>query len=163
MEEHLLLYSTNTWLSYAIAERFYKSVHWVWCSPFFRQDSKLSITSMPPSAIPGEIYDRLYDDVASGDKHSAWIEKNRVGLLKGAFAKKKEGIITNRAEKEIISMIHVADIQSFRPLLYIIPFSKVARSVKEVPVEQRAHPMSIEYRIKKLPRFAFHALELRMT
>jgi len=117
---------------------------------------------MPPSAIPGEIYNRLFEDVSSGDKHSAWIEKNRVGLIKGAASKKSSGVITERMEKTIISIVQVAEIRDFKPLLFIIPFTgRVARLAKEVPVDQRAHPMSIEYRIEKLPRTMFDPVELR--
>lgn len=162
MEKPLLLYSTNTWLAYAIAERFYAGMHWVWCSTFFRQDAGISSASMPPSAIPGEIYNRLFEDVSNGDKHSAWIEKNRVGLIKGAASKRSKGVITGRTEKTIISIVQVAEIRDFKPLLYIIPFaSKIARLAKEVPVDQRAHPMSVEYRIESLPRSMFDAVELR--
>lgn len=161
MEKPLLLYSTNTWLAYAIAERFYGGVHWVWCSTFFSQDAGVSSASMPPSAVPGEIYARLFEDVSNGDKHSAWIEKNRVGLIKGASSKKSKGIINGKVEKTIISIVQVAEIRDFRPLLYIIPFTKVARLAKEVPVDQRAHPMSIEYRIESLPRNLFDPIELR--
>lgn len=29
----LVLYSTNTWLAYTVAERFYGGEHYVWCTP----------------------------------------------------------------------------------------------------------------------------------
>jgi hypothetical protein len=27
----LVLYSTNTWLAYAISERYYRGLHYAWC------------------------------------------------------------------------------------------------------------------------------------
>ena len=30
-----ILYSTNTWIAYMIAERFYRRHHYVWCTPYF--------------------------------------------------------------------------------------------------------------------------------
>jgi|GEM_PF-5439362 len=35
MGDPLLLYSTNTWLTYVIGERFYRDEHYVWCTPDF--------------------------------------------------------------------------------------------------------------------------------
>ncbi len=39
MSAPLILYSTNTWLAYKIAERFYGDMHYVWCAPFFDSES----------------------------------------------------------------------------------------------------------------------------
>src|SRR5262245_16335140 len=30
-----VLYSTNTWLAFAIAQKYYASRHYVWCTPHF--------------------------------------------------------------------------------------------------------------------------------
>jgi hypothetical protein len=116
---------------------------------------------MPPSAIPGEIYDRLYRDVQGGDRHSDWIDSNREALRRGARCKKSEGVITAKQKAEIISVVKDAPIASFKPLLYVIPFQRVKRLLREVPADRRAHPMSLEYIIEKLPRSSFDVLELR--
>jgi hypothetical protein len=47
-----------------------------------------------------------------------------------------------------------------RPLLYIIPFEQVKGIVTRVPVSERAHPMSVEYKVEALPRAAFDMVEL---
>jgi len=116
---------------------------------------------MPPSAIPGEIYDRLHDDVNQGDRHSSWIARNKVGLIKGTECKEREGVISATQKEEITSVVTDAEVRDFRPLLYVIPFGRVRRWTKEVPVNERAHPMSVEFIIESLPRQAFDVLELR--
>ena len=62
----ILLYSTNTWLAYLIAELFYNGEHFVWCTPHFDSSSvPLLNYSVPPSASPIEIYRGLRKDVLS--------------------------------------------------------------------------------------------------
>ena len=156
----LVLYSTNSWLAFAISERFYRRRHWVWCSPFFRS-SDTHAAGMPPSAIPGEIYDRLHDDVNRGDRHSSWIVRNRARLIKGAECKEREGVISATQREEITLVVTDAEVRDFRPLLYVMPFGRVRRWTKEVPMNERAHPMSVEFIIESLPRQAFDVLELR--
>jgi hypothetical protein len=116
---------------------------------------------MPPSAMPGEIYDMLFREVQSGDHHSAWIAKNKAGILKGADCKREDGIITPRQKGEIASIVAKAEVRDFRPLLYIIPFDRIKRLVKQVPPNECANPLSIEYIIENLPRSCFDAIDLR--
>lgn len=160
MPDPLILYSTNTWLAYVIAERYFRGVHWVWCSPFFRPDP-IYAGQMPPSAIPGEIYDRLWEDVRGGDRHSAWIAKNRMGLIKAAEVKEGERVITAQKKAEILSVVNSAELQEFKPRVYAIPFRAVRARAREVPPNERAHPLSVEYIVEKLPRKSFDVLELR--
>ncbi len=40
MGEKLILYSTNTWIAYKIAQKYYKDEHYIWCTPIF--DAKKS-------------------------------------------------------------------------------------------------------------------------
>ncbi len=161
MPHPLFLYSTNTWLAFVISERYYRQKHWVWCSPFFRPAEGVASAGMPPSAIPGEIYDRLFQDVAKGDRHSAWIDKNKAGLIKGANSKESEKVITSEKKAEIIFVVNSAQIADFKPLLYVMPFQRVKHLVREVPPKDRAHPVSVEYIIERLPRSSFDILELR--
>jgi hypothetical protein len=116
---------------------------------------------MPPSAIPGEIYDRLHEDVNRGDRHSSWIVRNRARLIKGAECKEREGVISATQREEITNVVTDAEVRDFRPLLYVMPFGRVRRWTKEVPMNERAHPMSVEFIIESLPRQAFDVLELR--
>jgi hypothetical protein len=45
-------------------------------------------------------------------------------------------------------------------VLYVIPFDRVRGRIAEVPVRERAHPMSIEFRVEHLSRNCFDMLEL---
>jgi len=160
LSRSLLLYSTNTWLAWAIAERYYRGIHWVWCSPFFRPERGLSPVAMPPTAIPGEIYDTLAKHVRAGDRHSPFINGNRVGILNGAKCKAEAGVITEKEHAEIVGAVDHAQIADFRPVLYVMPFRAVSRRVIAVPEAERAHSLSIEYRVEDLPRYLFDVIEL---
>jgi len=160
MPEPLVLYSANTWLAYTIAERFYGGKHYVWCAPFFDSESSPNYQKTnPPSSSPSKICRELFEAASSGDRHSAKVEENRSGILKGVKEKKKAGIITNREAKDIEKIVKRAETADFRPLVYVIPYHLVARMVEEVPVEKRAHPLSAEYVIERLPRKYFDVIE----
>jgi hypothetical protein len=162
MAQDLLLYSTNTFLAFKIAEQFYGNVHYVWCSPYFSFTSAPSFSfTNPPSSSPREIYERLYQDVTMGDKHSTKIMSNRTGIQNGATQKAAAGVITDKQKREIYSIANQADPQFFKPLLYIIPFSHVISLVQIVPVRRRANPLSKEYIIEELPRDCFDVVEYR--
>lgn len=80
-----VFYSTNTWLAYAISERYYQNIHYVWYSPCFDPRSRFSYNIMnPPSSSPCEIFKNLTEDVNRRDRHSAKIDANRIGIMNGA-------------------------------------------------------------------------------
>ena len=61
---------------------------------------------------------------------------------------------------DINSMIETAETIDFRPLLYVIPAgAEVLALMKEVPVRDRAHPLSSEYIIEVLPKRLFDIIE----
>lgn len=163
LEGPILLYSTNTWLAYQIAERFYHREHYIWCVPYFdpRSLSVYHIT-IPPSSSPAEIYRDLYEVVRRGDRHSAKISENKAGILRGAEFKRVSGIITEDEERDIASIVELAETRDFKPLLYIIPYNLVSDLIKEVSVEDRAHPLSVEYIIECLPRRFFDVIEFNI-
>lgn len=132
----------------------------MWCSPYFDPSSIPAIEfTNPPSSTPRDIYGTLQQAVQRKDRHNTKINDNRVGLLKGAYLKKQDKIITTDQHKEIVEIIEEAGIQDFRPLLYIIPGDPVANLIKDVPVQDRAHPLSLEYIIERLPRGCFDFIE----
>ena len=101
MADPILLYSTNTWLAYIIAQRFYNSEHYVWCTPFFDPRSLATYdATVPPTSSPSEIYRNLYEEARRGDRHSAKIKENQTGILRGANFKRGSGIITEEEEKD---------------------------------------------------------------
>lgn len=158
MQPPLLLYSAQTWLAYSIAERFYGGTHYAWCSPFFDGLTAALHVNVPPSSSPAEIYWNLWQEARRGERHSAAMDANRQGILRGVRAKAAEGVITQAKAAEIVGSAHP---QEFRPLLFVIPFARVEELVHEVPVTQRAHPLSLELRVPALPRSHFDVLELR--
>ena len=157
----LLLYSTNTWLAFMVAQTYYAAEHYVWCTPIFDARTVAAYDSfVPPTSSPAEIYRSLYEEVRRGDRHSAKILENKTGILRGAALKKKAGIIQAGDLKEITAMVGQSQIQDYRPLIYVIPFDRVVKRLKEVPVSRKAHPLSWEYTIERLPKNCFDVLEL---
>lgn len=160
-QKPLLLYSTNTWLAFMIAEKFYAGEHFVWCTPIFDARTLAAYgPTVPPTSSPAEIYRSLYEEVRRGDRHSSKINENRSGILRGAIFKKKSGAITAGTHEEIKTMVRRSQIQEYRPLIFVIPFHLVETRLEEVPVAKKAHPLSWEYTIEKLPRSCFDVLEL---
>jgi hypothetical protein len=151
-----ILYSANSWLAYRIAEQYYSREHHVWCSPFFNSSTIPEIDFVtPPTSNPCKIYCNLQDEVRKGDRHSAKIEGNKIGILRGATLKRQAGLISEEHERDIAAIVSKAETIDFRPLLYIIPFAVASDMLKEVPINERAHPLSVEYIIESLPRKNF--------
>lgn len=162
MKEPLLLYSTNTWLAYAIAERYYGGVHYAWCSPVFDGRRAASHVNIPPTSSPAELYRLLQDEVERGERHSAVMKNNREGVLRGARSKRASGLIGQTEWEQIERMVELSHPADFRPVLYVIPFDRIRSTAVEVPVSERAHPFSVEYRVELLPHDSFDMLELRL-
>jgi hypothetical protein len=159
----LALYSTATWLGYKINEQDYGGVHYVWCTPHFDPRSPfLGVASaVPPTSSPKAIYQSLFAEVEAGDRHSAKIAQNRLGIQRGADVQFRKGSITESARDEILAIVEAAEVRDFRPLLLVIPYALVAMKIRQVPIKDRAHPLSEEYNLERLPRDAFDVLEVR--
>jgi hypothetical protein len=159
-ESPIVLYSANSWLAYVIAERYYRGYHYVWCTPHFDPSSVPSINyTVPPSSSPAEIYRNLKEDVKRGDRHSAKIAANKAGILRGVEHKLAAGEITPEQASEIASIVAAAEAQDFKPLIFVVPFALVAKLLRTVPVSQRAHPLSDEFIIDRLPRENFDVID----
>jgi hypothetical protein len=156
-----LLYSVNTELAYNIAIQHYGGLHYVWCSPIFstRNQSPFQ-ASPPPSSCPSDIYHSLAEEVRRGDAHSVKIASNRSALIDGARRKQRAGVITLDELGTIEAIALKAEVAAFRPLLYVIPYSGVSHLLKDIPVADRANPMSPEYRIEELPTDSFDVIAL---
>ena len=158
----LALYSTNPFLKYAIAEKYYGERHYVWCTTVFdpRTHGKYgSHASTPPSSNPCEVYRRLREDIEQGDRDSAYVHKAKQGIINGATAKLEEGVIDKEEHEAILAMVASADLSDFRPLVYVIPYDRVVDQLVEPPSDQRAHHLSTEYVIKSLARSDFDVIE----
>jgi hypothetical protein len=115
---------------------------------------------VPPTSSPFEIYKGLFEEVSRGDRHSAAVARNKLGILRGASVKRSAGVITKSQEKEIASILDSAETRDFSPLIYVIPYHLVAAQVTNVPVSKRAHPLSTEYIVESLQRGQFDVIEV---
>jgi len=159
----LVLYSTNAYVAYMINQMYYKDLHYVWCSEVFdarRQYAYGPHASIPPSASPWEIYRTMREDVRRGDLHSLNLKRLRETIVNGAALKLEAGEISSLQYDEIGKILEEALLADFRPLLYIIPYQTVAAFIKEVPIQERAHPLSHELKISALPRELFDVIEV---
>lgn len=157
----IIFYSINSYLAFWLNENFYKK-HFVWCAPVF-DPTKLNDydqnRKIPPSSAPAKIYERLKEDVTNSDLHSIKISENRNGLTKGALINFENGTITDIELARIQKIIKNAEINDFRPLVYIIPFNLIKDKLKLVDVEEAANPLSIEYQITELMSNEFDIIE----
>lgn len=157
----LFLFSTNSWLSFVIGEEFYGSTHFVWCTNIFDTATVSPVRmTTPPTSTPKEIYHSALQEVSRGDRHSAKIEQWRNGLLRGAEIRHSRGEIDDGAFAEVSAIIGQSAIRDFRPLLYVISYAETKHLVHHVPVHERAHPLSQEFRIERLPRDCFEVLDM---
>jgi hypothetical protein len=160
----LVLYSANTWLAYAIAEQYYGGIHYVWCTPHFDSNAVAPQDyAVPPSSSPSEILLGLSEEVKRGDRHSAKIQANRSGILRGAHNHRNAGNITEAQAAEIASILDQAQVSDYRPLLYVIPYTSVKRLVRALDPAEKAHPLSQEYVIDRLPRAAFDVIDMKRS
>jgi len=157
----LVLYSTQPKLAFRINETYYKAIHWIWCSPFLNPNPNgINVHQYPPSAIPGKIYTALRSEIMSRDIFHPYIDKIKVGLLKGISAKKSVGVISQKEHDDLIQVVNCAVAAEFQPLLYIIPYAKIHKIIEIIPPGGGANPFSVEYIIKELPRKSFDVQEL---
>lgn len=80
----------------------------------------------------------------------------------GAEAKLDEGVISRTRFEEIQMIVETCHPREFRPVLFVMPFDAVRPLIVEASVQERAHPMSLEYRVERLPRDRFDMLELEI-
>ena len=155
----LVLYSTITRLAYSLGQNHYRERHYVWCAPQPAADR--FVLRNPASSDPLSIYWRFHRDIEDGDEHSNQIATNREGLVLGAEAKEKQGVIDPLTYQYIEQMVRQAPLRDFSPLLLVIPYNSVRRMVKPAPVSAAARATSEEYVIERLPRSCFDVLELQ--
>lgn len=152
-EKPLLLYSTNTYLKFRLQED-YRGVHHVWCSPIFSASTRGRYelgAGQPPTSDPASIYRDLYQAVAKTDEHCDKIASQKKTLL--ALAE------LWCTDKHMAAIVSKARFPEWRPLLFVIPYSRVEARIKEVERDRRASSEP-EYIIEDLIRGEFDILEL---
>lgn len=155
-----ILYSTTTLIAFNINERFYGSLHYMWCTPFFDIDHKSPVYTVPPTSSPFQIYQALAREIANVDGHSDKIEANRVGITRGAQKKFDAGVIDAVCMKRIQDTAKIAANAMFRPLLCIISAHEAAPYCSEVDITTMANLLSREYIADQLPRATFDIINI---
>jgi hypothetical protein len=69
-----------------------------------------------------------------------------------------DGLVSEAQRDEITSVVSVARFPEWRPLVYVIPYDRVAKRVREAPRDKRAS-FEPEYIIPDLVRDEFDILE----
>jgi len=155
VNKHPFLYSIGTHLSYKIAKRYYKNIHYVWCTTEFNSPKQ------PPTSNPSKICKRYLEQIATGDRHTEEIKNNLAGILRGAQAKFELGVIDKKVYNEIKGIVSVAEYESFFPVLYIIDSRKVKNRCEEVAVKDKASDTAVEYRVADLKEDEFEVIFFR--
>ena len=149
------LYSVGTQLAYKIAKRYYKNIHYVWCTTEFNSSKQ------PPTSNPVTICKRYLEQITTGDRHTKEIENNIAGILKGAKAKLNGGVISKKEYNEIRSIVSAAEYEAFFPILYIVESKKVKDRYVEVVVGERASDDAVEYKIEDLKENEFEIISFK--
>lgn len=159
MPDPIVLYSTVTKLAFNIARRYYHDIHYVWCAPIFDASKESDVDFIvPPTSSPYEIYRDFQKHVNRAEGHSHMIEENKAGILRGATAKRRAGIITPEQEQDIIATAEDAQHIWYEPLILVVPFAKVKKLISIPPVTMRASALSAEVIIPELPRRLFDVI-----
>lgn len=152
-----VLFSAGTKLAYCINKYYYGNVHYVWCTDFFH--SKYQPITSDPQAICA----RLIEIISTEDRNAREIEQQKVGILKGAVAKLKEGVISAGEYRIICEMVNGARYSDFTPILYVISSAKVKDKCKMVGMELKASDTSIEYLIPQLSNDEFQVIDFKQV
>lgn len=156
--EPLILYSTVTQLAYHVAQHFYSGTHYAWCAPAPSADA--FVVQNPPSSDPISLYWRYKRDIDGGDSHSDLIARQRRGIARGAVVKAELGIISADERSQIEGMAQAAPLGDFRPLLFVMPYSRVRNLARPASLDDRARASSREFIVEALPRDCFDVLRL---
>lgn len=151
----LLLYSTNTELSYKIAKEYYDNTFYVWCTEAF--DAALQ----PGTSNPRTLCSRYLDQILKNDRHAVEIAQNKAGILKGATEKLKQGVITEEQHKEISVRVAYAEMEAFYPVIFLIDKRAVKGRLEVVEAKNAASNHSVEYIIKDLKWNEFEMIKMK--
>lgn len=151
----MLLYSTCTDLAYRIAKEYYNDVHYVWCTDAF--DAALQ----PGTSNPRTLCSRYLDQILRGDQHAVEIDHNRVGILKGADEKLKQGVIDSNQYNEIRARVLYSPMDAFYPVVFLIDKRAVKKRLEVVDTKDAASSFSVEYIIKDLKWNEFEVIKMK--
>lgn len=158
--KHPILYSTMSLVAFNINNLYYKSLHYLWCTPYFSSDYQSPHYTVPPSSSPFEIYKQYRDEIQSADKHGYKISQSRLGLKNGAHSMRARGSITESQLNEILFVVDDVDKSQFRPLLCVISRLEAVPHYQKVPINEKANPLAHEYIVADLPQSAFDIISV---
>ena len=118
VRRRLTLFSTVTTLAYWVGERFHGHRHYVWAAA--APATGRFVPENLPSSDPVRIYWPYHRDIAAGDEHSAVIEANRRGIVRGAREQCDQGAVDEATTHLIEATASRAPLADFRPLLLAI-------------------------------------------
>jgi hypothetical protein len=149
-------------MKYRIQRDFFNNEHYVWCSPEF-DSSVLNRyargASTPPSSDPKTIYTELAEAARRRDEHASKIESQKAALPALAESAFAGGRLTEADRDEIVTLVKLAQLVDWRPLLYVIPCTPTIKSrATLVPREKRASHEE-EFIVSDLQASEFHILE----
>lgn len=150
-----LLYSAGTALAYRIAKEYYNNEHYVWCTESF--DAALQ----PGTSNPRTLCTRYLEQIIKNDRHAPEINNNKVGILKGAAEKLKQGVISTAQHDEISTIVALARNEDFYPVIYLINKKAVKKRLIVVNPTDKASNSSIEYIIPDLKRNEFEIIRMK--
>ena len=74
----------------------------------------------------------------------AKISLNKSGILAGADIQLRNGAITDSERLDIIEIVNLAEVEEFRPLIFVIPFDGVLSIIKKANIKLTAGLFSKE-------------------
>ena len=153
--KEFVLYSTNTELAYTIAKEYYNRTYYVWCTDSF--DAMLQ----PGTSNPRTLCARYLEQIIKQDRHAFEINNNKVGILKGATEKLRQGIINDDQYREISTRVAYAKMEDFYPMIFLINRKAVKDRLETVDQKDAASNKSIEYVIKDLQWNEFEIVRIK--
>ena len=118
--------STNPWFATEIANKYRGGLHFAWvCFDSSKAAAGSAAALIAPSSNPKRIYETLYEDCRSEDRHSALIRGYKQKFRRLARQWAGENSISENQYGEIIATVNSTSFRIWRPILYVIP--RVAR------------------------------------
>jgi hypothetical protein len=115
--------------------------HFVWCSEYY--DPKLAppgsaAAAIAPSSSPKSIYDKLHEDWAGEDVHSALIRGYRKTFKQLAKVWFADGSITELQRDEIVAKVTSQSWKIWRPVLFVIPKEPIVAQNRLIVVPHKS-------------------------
>lgn len=158
MNDSSTLFSTNTYLGYQIARKFYKDIHYAWFTTQFDFGN-----NQPASSNPRSICHDILEAIATNDHHCEKLERIKENILKGAYEKRKIGVINENQELDIRALVDRSydELELLTPVIFVSSWARLKDHCEKVSTDKTASKNSIEYLSRALPRDAFDIIDMK--